>query len=132
MTPTEIIRQHLQICDELHQLGLDENRFLKQQQRIPDGDFLDVKRALLARLEQSLETIKSLNISLSEQGATKSGVDKALMEKTRSRIMQILHLDRENEQLLLRYSMGAAHRPSAAASTPPPASQLQRLYKSRV
>lgn len=128
MTPTETIQQHLQICDELHQLGLDENRFLKQQQRTPDTDLLERKKALLSRLETSLAAIKALNISLSEQGSTRSGVDKAVMERVRARIMQILHLDRENEQLLFRYSMGAGTRPVAPQ---PPVSQLQRMYGGR-
>lgn len=125
MTPNEIIQQHLAICEELHQLSLEENRFLKQQQRLPDIEFQDRKKLLLARLDNSLSEIKALNISLGEQGSTRSGVDKPLMEKARSRIMQILHLDRENEQLLLRYSLGSAPRP---AQVQPPTTVLQRMY----
>jgi hypothetical protein len=128
MSPSETIHQHLQICDEIHQLSLEENRLLKQQQRAPDAEFLERKRALLSSLEGSLAALKALNISLAAQAPARPGIDKALMEKARSRIMQILHLDRENEQLLFRYSMGAA-RPAA---TPPPPSQLQKLYGPRL
>lgn len=127
MTPSETINQHLSICDEIHLLSLEENRILKQQQRVPEAEFLEKKRQLLAKLETSLARLKELNISLAGQAPTRPGIDKALMEKARSRIIQILHLDRENEQLLLRYSMGGS-RPSVA---PPPPSQLQRLYGSR-
>ena len=40
MTPTEALRHHQNLCDELHQLALEENRFLKQNQRLFDGGLL--------------------------------------------------------------------------------------------
>jgi hypothetical protein len=57
-----------------------------------------------------------------------------LIEKARAKLLQILHLDRENEQLLLRYSLGIqpASPPAAAPHTPPTPvapSRLQQLYE---
>jgi len=110
------------LCDEIHQLALEENRFLKQHQRPPDAALLDRKRGLLARLDESLTAIKS--------GATTAPASrpdptrKEIVEKARAKILQILHLDRENEQLLLRYSLGAR----ASVAPAPPASQIQRIY----
>lgn len=121
MTPAEALHQHQQLCDEIHQLALEENRFLKQNQRVPDASLLDRKRQLLERLETSLIAIKAAATAVPADGRP----DRTLVEKARSRIMQILHLDRENEQLLFRYSLGAGTRPAAAK---PPPSQLQRLY----
>lgn len=121
MTHPEILLQHQQVCDEIHQLALEENRFLKQHQRIPDASFMERKKALLARLDQSLTDLKSCAAS----GSPADRPDPAAVEKARARIMQILHLDRENEQLLFRYSLGAGPRPAAVK---PPPSQLQRLY----
>ena len=138
MTPTEALRHHQNLCDELHQLALEENRFLKQNQRVPDAALLEKKRALLVRLDESLSAIKAGNASNS---ATASGApsrpDPArseIIEKSRAKLLQILHLDRENEQLLLRYSLGVrSARPvqnAAPASAAPAQSttHLQRLY----
>ena len=124
MTPTEALQNHLSLCDEVHQLALEENRFLKQHQRPPDAALLDRKRGLLARLDESLSALKTNAAApTSRPDATR----KETIEKARAKILQILHLDRENEQLLLRFSLGA--RPSApVAPTAPPASQIQRIY----
>lgn len=126
MTTAETLQKHQILCDEIHQLALEENRFLKQFQRVPDTVITEKKRELLARLESSLGSLKEINAELQATGATRTpGVDKVSMEKLRSRIMQILLLDRENEQLLIRYSLGGAAKPP---SVPPPPSRLQQLY----
>ncbi|HEU5081137.1 MAG TPA: hypothetical protein VFT72_18135 [Opitutaceae bacterium] len=126
MTPTETLQSHLTLCDELYQLALEENRFLKQNQRVPDASILDRKRDLLARLDASLSSLKS-----GAAAPTSSRPDplrKEIIEKSRAKLLQILHLDRENEQLLLRHSLG--QRPKLAAPTPAAApSQLQRIYE---
>lgn len=126
MTTTEALQSHLTLCDELYQLALEENRFLKQQQRVPDAGLLDRKRALLARLDSSLNLLKSGGTGAA--GSRPDPARKEIVEKARSKILQILHLDRENEQLLLRYSLGARPKPAAAAPTAAP-SHLQRLYE---
>ncbi|MFA5262935.1 MAG: hypothetical protein WC378_03855 [Opitutaceae bacterium] len=130
MTPAETLQQHQLLCDEIHQLALEENRFLKQNQRVPDAPLLDRKRALLARLEASLAALKATNISLNAEsgGNATAGLDRELVEKVRSRVMQILHLDRENEQLLFRFSLGSGPKPANVA---PPPSHLQRMYGSK-
>jgi len=125
MSPSEALLQHQQLCDEIHQLALEENRFLKQNQRVPDAALLERKKMLLGRLDESLEALRKANILLSAGGQAPSGVDCELLERTRTRIMQILHLDKENEQLLFRYSLGTPQRPPAMQ---PPPSQLQRMY----
>ncbi|MFT3783364.1 MAG: hypothetical protein QM790_15240 [Nibricoccus sp.] len=125
--PTEALKNHLSLCDEIHQLALEENRFLKQHQRTPDAALLDRKRALLAKLDASLTELKSSGASTPP--GRPDPERKEIIEKARAKILQILHLDRENEQLLLRHSLGT--RPIAPA-TPPPApsvSHLQRLYE---
>lgn len=127
MTSTETLQAHLQLCDELHQLALEENRFLKQQQRPTEATLLDRKRLLLERLDASLTALKSIPpVSAHEDPEQR----KAIIEKSRGRILQLLHLDRENEQLLLRHSLGVrpARLATHAPTTPPPVSQLQRLY----
>lgn len=126
MTTTEVLQSHLTLCDELYQLALEENRFLKQQQRVPEAALLDRKRALLVRLDSSLNALKAT--SESSTPTRPDPARKDIIERSRGKLLQILHLDRENEQLLLRYSLGARPKPPV---TPAPAapSHLQRLYE---
>lgn len=137
MTSTEALQTHLTLCDELHQLALEENRFLKQNQRPPDAALLDRKRTLLARLDASLAALKGTPNSAGSAASAPQRPDparKEIIEKARAKILQILHLDRENEQLLLRYSLSFRPRASppdpAAAPTvvTAPPSHVQRLY----
>jgi len=125
MTPTEALQNHLSLCDEIHQLALEENRFLKQNQRPPDAALLERKRGLLVRLDESLTAIKTGAAAL--PAGRPDPARKDIIEKSRAKILQILHLDRENEQLLLRFSLGA--RPAAApVPVAPPISTVQRIY----
>jgi hypothetical protein len=121
MTPTEALQQHQQLCDELHQCALEENRFLRQHQRPLAPEFLDRKRDLLTRLDQSLASLRTI-----PAGQTHTPAERDLLEHTRARILQILQLDKENEQLLLRFSL-AGPRPAPSPSAPSSA-LLQKIY----
>jgi hypothetical protein len=124
MTPTEALQEHQKLCDELHALTLEENRFLQQHQRAPDAQFLERKRIMLGRLDETLAALRS-----TPRQTTPNQAFRDALEKTRSRILQILQLDRENEQLLLRYSLAGKRLPT---TTPQPAaapSMLQKIYQ---
>ena len=93
MTPTEALHQHQQLCDELHQSALEENRFLRQHQRPLSSELLDRKRDLLAKLDASLAALRTV-----PAGRVREPEARDLLEHTRARILQILQLDKENEQ----------------------------------
>jgi hypothetical protein len=119
----EALQQHQQVCDELHSLALDENRHLQQHRRAPDAPLLERKRTLLTRLDDTLLALRTA----SREGLSASDFRQAI-EKTRSRILQILQLDKENEQLLLRYSLAGPRM----EGTPMPAASpavLQKIYQ---
>ena len=120
MTPLEALQQHTQICDELYALALEENRFLQQNRRPPDASLLDRKRSLLARVDETLEALRA-----APRGGGRDPDFRAALDKTRSRILQILQLDRENEQLLTRFSLSGGPSPSAPAVA---AGMLQKIY----
>ena len=124
MSQFEAIQEHHQLCDEIHQCVLDENRFLRQQQRAPDAALLEHKRTLLGRLDTTLAALRAIPAA-----SARDPEAKAQLEKTRARILQILQLDKENEQLLLRCSLTAT-RPSGAAPTAlaPSVTMLQKIY----
>lgn len=117
----ETLQHHQQLCDELHQSALEENRFLRQHQRAPDADHLERKRGLLARLDESLAALRTVPAASARDAATQER-----LERSRARILQILQLDRENEQLLLRCSLAGPR--SATAPAAPSAVLLQKIY----
>lgn len=110
-----ILAQHLVTCDELHRLALEENRQLAREGRPPAEEARARRAALSARLSASLETLRTYRLAPGERGGE-------ALEQARARSLQILHLERENEQFLLRCSLGAtpaipAPRPSPAAAS---------------
>ncbi len=121
MTPTEALHQHHQLCDELHQCALEENRFLRQHQRPLSAELVEKKRELLAKLDQSLASLRAV-----PAGRVREPETRDLLEHTRARILQILQLDKENEQLLLRFSL-AGPKPAVSAANPSSA-LLQKIY----
>lgn len=122
MTPTEALQQHQQVCEDLHALTLEENRFLQQHRRAPDGPLLERKRALLTRLDDTLTALRQV-----PRGESPGPAHAQALEKARSKVLQILQLDRENEQLLLRFSLTSNRVASPAPSLP--AGMLQKIYQ---
>ena len=124
MSQFEAIQEHHLLCDEIHQCVLDENRFLRQQQRAPDAAFLERKRTLLNRLDTTLAALRAIPAA-----SARDPEAKAQLEKTRARILQSLQLDKENEQLLLRCSLAASRPAGTAPAAPAPSvTMLQKIY----
>jgi hypothetical protein len=124
MTSLEALQQHQKICDELYDLALEENRFLQQHRRAPAAALLERKRALLGRLDAALEALRS-----PPSGDHRGPEMRGALDKTRLRILQILQLDRENEQLLTRFSLArAGGSPADAVAPAPPPGMLQKIY----
>ena len=121
MNPLPTLQQHQQLCDEIYQCVLDENRFLRQHQRVPEAAVLTRKRTLLEQLDVSLTALRAL-----PAGSARDRTLQAGLENNRARILQILQLEKENEQLLLRCSL-ARTAPGPAAG-PVPSSLLQKIY----
>jgi hypothetical protein len=124
---SDLLRDHLRVCEELHQLALDENRFLKQHQRVPDEPLLQRHQALITRLETSLATLRSGEAAQIPSDPEARSARATVIEQARGRLLQILHLLRENEQLVLRHSLGPTR--VVAPATPPPIGRLQKLYE---
>jgi hypothetical protein len=120
----EALLQHQQLCDELHALALEENRFLQQHRRLPDPELIARKQSLLTRLDESLAALRT-----APRGGRQGTTFRNVIEKTRTRILQLLQVDRENEQLLLRFSLTAGRPAVGSAAQPPTASLLQNIYQ---
>ena len=122
MNPVPQLQQHAQLCDDIYQCVLDENRFLRQHQRVPDAGMLARKRILLEQLDDSLAALRALPANSARDPSLQAG-----LEKNRARILQILQLEKENEQLLLRCSLASATGGTPAAPAPA-TSLLQKIY----
>jgi hypothetical protein len=109
---------HIVVSNETYQLILEENRLLKQTGEPPDGIFLARKKQLLARLEASLKAIRALD-------KTEARRFRFLIDKAQEVVLKTLLLDRENEQLLLKCTLGVKPR---VAAPRPSQTHLQKIY----
>ena len=98
MDPPEILARHLTLCEEVHGLLMEENSWLKSKQAPPEEALLERKRALLPRLDESLDNLKRLR----PEFFSPFDDSKELVTNAHSRLLQIFYLDRENEDLLLK------------------------------
>jgi hypothetical protein len=121
MTQLAALTAHQILCDEIHAAVLAENHHLRLHQRAPDTELLDRKRALLVRLDETLAALRAVPAASARDPETRDQ-----LEKTRAKILQILQLDKENEQLLLRCSLT---RSTGSTPTPAPSvTMLQKIY----
>ena len=67
MTPMQALQQHQELCNELHELTLEENRFLQQHRRAPDSELLERKRRMIARLDETLAALENLDEETHEE-----------------------------------------------------------------
>jgi len=120
MTQLAALSAHQELCAEIHAAVLAENHYLRLHQRAPDTALLDRKRALLVRLDETLAALRAVPAASARDPETR-----AQLEHTRGRILQILQLDKENEQLLLRCSLTGSRSPTNPA---PSVTMLQKIY----
>lgn len=101
---TETLQQHVFLSDEIHALLLEENRILQTTRKPPCEAFLERKRDLLPRLDAARRALQEGRIHERETVPAQAVVIERLQRKT----LSILLLDRENEKLLLKYSVQPA------------------------
>lgn len=122
ITPTNILQAHLQICTELHELLLEENRVMRATSAAPPDALLERKKSLLPKLDESLRQLRGIN----ESRTALSRDEAARVEEARRKLMQILMLDRENERLLLKAALPPKLK---AAYQPVVPGQVARAYQ---
>jgi hypothetical protein len=100
-SPATILREHLELCAELHALLLEENRVMRASGSPPSEALLLRKREFLPRLDASLDRLRAINA----EGVNLTPDESAAVQEGRNRLMQVLMLDRENERLLLKAAL---------------------------
>jgi hypothetical protein len=115
MEPREIISSHLTLCDEVYQLLLEENTWLKTEKCPPTMDFLNRKKAILPKLDESLNLFKKLKPEL----FSPFDDTKQLIKDSHSKLLQIFYVDRENEDLLIKLNQPHDRQVFNRFTTPP-------------
>ena len=103
MNLADSLQQHLLLCEQINLLLIEENRILQTTQRPPATEFLTRKSQLLPRLDAAR---LALSIGKMTQESEVS-MQKVAIERLQKKMLSLLLLDRENEKLLLKYSMQA-------------------------
>ena len=93
MEPREVLKKHLELCNQVHSLLLEENTWLKTQKQPSSADILSRKQSLLPELESSLANLKKLK----SEFFSPFDDSKKLVNDSHSKLLQIFYLDRENE-----------------------------------
>ena len=99
MEPREVIKAHLQLCEKVYGILLEENSWLKLEKKAPELPFLDRKKEVVAELDASLANLKKLK----PEFFSPFDDTKKLVGDSHAKLLQIFYLDRENEELLLKY-----------------------------
>ena len=115
MDPREIIASHLSLCDEVYKLLLEENTWLKTEKTPPTMDFLNRKKAILPKLDESLLLFKKLKPEL----FSPFDDTKQLVKDSHSKLLQIFYIDRENEDLLVKLNQPHDRQTFNRFTTPP-------------
>lgn len=120
MQPTAIqtedtLRFHIELCEKCYTLLQSENAHLKHEQSPPSAELLEQKKQLLEQLENSNQKLKTINESSTHLTATQ----KQLAQDAQKKIMKIFLLDRENEQLLLKFSVTQQQTPALPQQSNP-------------
>ena len=103
MEPREIIKVHFELCEKVYEVLLEENSWLKLEKKAPSMDFLERKKIIVAELETSLANLKKLK----PEYFSPFDDTKKLVSDSHAKLLQIFYLDRENEELLLKYHQGS-------------------------
>ena len=98
MDPKEVLVNHLELCQGVYDVLLEENTWLKTKNSAPSVEILDRKKKILPILEDSLQNLKRLK----PEFFSPFDNTKKLVNDSHSKLLQIFYLDRENEELLLK------------------------------
>ena len=124
------LRAHQNLCRELLTVVERERRLLHAPEVPSLAQLYETKRALLPRLNQSLEKVREHRFKWVQADATeRSGQPEvtALIRQVQDLIMRVIVMDRENEQSLLRRGlMAPGQLPSANQQRPNFVAQLYR------
>jgi hypothetical protein len=121
MNTLAALEHYNSLCDELDNFMHEENSRLRSHG--PDGgSLLDRKQGILEKLEGALQMLRAAGPVRTTEHAASCEIRKRVMAK----ILKLLLLSRESEQLLLKNSVCVTPRMEAPKATP---ARLASTYK---
>jgi len=124
MDPREVIKTHLLLCEDVYSILLEENTWLKTEKQAPTMDLLGRKQVILPQLEDSLANLKKLK----PEYFSPFDDSKKLVGQSHAKLLQIFYIDRENEELLLKFSQSTERQTFNRFTTPP--EEIDDIHKS--
>jgi len=103
MEPREVIKNHYSLCEDVYSLLLEENSWLKIEKKAPEMPFLERKKQIIELLETSLANLKKLK----PEFFSPFDDTKKIVGDSHAKLLQIFYLDRENEELLMKYNQSS-------------------------
>ena len=122
MDPKQVLNNHLDLCNAVYKILLEENTWLKTKKVSPSVDILDRKQKMLPLLEDSLQSLKRIK----PEFFSPFDNTKQLVNDSHSKLLQIFYLDRENEELLLKIGQSNERQTFNRFDTPP--EEIERLH----
>lgn len=115
----QILEEYSKFCDELEELMQEENASLRQT--ADDGSqWVERKKVMISRVDELLSKLRSESFKNTLHPAPVTALRDLVMKK----LMKLLMLSRENEQLLLKNSV-----PRSPKATPKvPIRAIQTAY----
>ena len=127
---TRHLREHLALCQEVLTVIEREAQALRREDQPPLGEFFNLKKSLLPRLNQSLDELRSHRVQwqkFSPDERVRHPEIGMLLRQNQDLTMKIILLDRENEQALLRRGLLPARElPSVNRQRPNFVAELYR------
>jgi hypothetical protein len=138
LAPNELLvelQRHWDLCQEVMQVVDREGQALRTATSSIPEELVATKKALLPRLQQSLERIRQYRLLWQQWGPVERAKHPEvppLLQRLQGLIMKVIVLDRENEQTLLRRGLvPARHLPSVQSHQPHYVAELYRRQGSR-
>ena len=125
MDPKQVLNNHLDLCNAVYKILLEENTWLKTKKTSPSTEILDRKQKVLPMLEDSLQNLKRLK----PEFFSPFDNTKKLVNDSHSKLLQIFYLDRENEELLLKVGQSTERQTFNRFDTSP--DEIDRLHRRR-
>ncbi len=120
----EFIRVHGELCEEVYDFLLEENRMYRKLGKPLSGALIQKKQSLLSALTQSLDRLRGIGKA---GGVAKSSILKKVVAKTQRILLRTMLLDKENEQLFLKHALSSSSGPFQIIPKPT-AKQIKRKY----
>lgn len=95
MNQEAFLEEHIRICDDIYRFLLNENAIIRDPSGVLSDSFLEEKKMLLEKLEDSVLQLSQLK----RQAFSENDKVKVLIKKAEKKLTKILLMGKDNEIL---------------------------------